>query len=337
MTRGLLTNSRAKMARLCAAKHNYRYNLGVVANADTPDLVFGTAIHAALEQWWRAKKEERLEAALSALDERILPDPYTRARALVMISGYHQRWDSEPLAALRVESEFRLPLKNPDSGRATKLFLVAGKIDAIVINTIDGTRWIMEHKTSSEDISPGGFYHRRLRIDSQVSTYFDGAAALGYPDIDGCIYDVLSKPSQRPHKATPEDSRKYTARGELYAGQRDADESPAAYLDRCLDVVCGAPEKYYARLFVPRLEEELHQARRDLYSLAQRINYEQIKNKHPRNPDACMSFGRVCEYFDVCTGVDSLSNGRVFRQLENPHQELSTVQPEATVERGDQK
>jgi hypothetical protein len=38
---------------------------------------------------------------------------------------------------------------------------------------------VVEHKTSSEDVTPGSFYWSRLRMDGQVSVYFDGARALG--------------------------------------------------------------------------------------------------------------------------------------------------------------
>lgn len=319
----LLTNSRAKVARLCAAKHNMRYLKGYVSTAEADELNFGTAIHLALEAWWRASNDGRLDAALQALKPEILPDEYARARAMVMISGYHQRWKNEPFIALAVEPTFRGPLVNPDTGRTSRVFQIAGKLDAIVRNTNDGTTWILEHKTSSEDVTPGSVYHRRLRMDSQVSMYFDGAAALGFRDIAGCIYDVLSKPGQRPYKATPQEARKYTAKGALYTTQHAEDEPVNAYMERCLNAVVAAPEKFFSRLEVPRLEAELHQARRDLWVLAQRMNFDETKNAHSRNPDACVAYGRVCEFFDACSGAASLDDERLFRRVDNPHQELN--------------
>ena len=43
-------------------------------------------------------------------------------------------------------------------------------------------------------------------IDGQVSGYYVGASTLGY-EVDVCLYDVIRKPTIRPYKATPEESR----------------------------------------------------------------------------------------------------------------------------------
>jgi len=326
----LLTNSRAKTARLCAAKHNIQYNLGYLGVDEAAELQFGTVIHKALEEWWLHAGDERLDKALAAIQGL---DEYSNAKALVMISGYHLRWKDEPYRALLVEPQFKGPLVNPDTGRVSRVWQLAGKLDAIVRNTEDNSVWILEHKTSSEDVTPGSIYHRRLRMDSQVSTYFEGAAILGHRDIAGCIYDVLSKPTQRPYKATPVESRKYTAKGALYATQHAEDETAVDYMHRCLAAMTAEPEKYFTRLSVPRLEAELHQAKRDLWVLAQRMHFDSTKNAHSRNPDACTSYGRVCPFFDVCSGVASLDDARLFRRVDNVHQELN-FQTAVTAERG---
>lgn len=323
----LLTNSRAKTARLCAAKHEFSYNLGIKPVEEIETLNFGTAIHRALEVWWSVATSERLDCALAEIEKEKAIDEYARARALVMVTGYHTRWKDEPFVAVAVEPEFFGPLVNPDTGRTSKIFQIAGKLDAIVRNTDDGSVWILEHKTSSDDVSPGSVYHRRLRMDSQVSMYFDGARILGHDNIAGCIYDVLSKPSQRPYKATPTESRKYTAKGALYATQHDVDEPAHEYLERCLEAVVADPSKYYTRLSVPRLDSELQQSRRDLWNLSQRMHFDSTKNYHARNPDACMAWNRVCGFFDICSGVASLDDPRLFRKTENAHEELLNVPP----------
>ena len=54
-------------------------------------------------------------------------------------------------------------------------------------------RFVVEHKTSLQSITPGSVYWRRLLIDVQVDYYYDGAEALA-KRFDGILFDVLGKP-----------------------------------------------------------------------------------------------------------------------------------------------
>jgi hypothetical protein len=136
-------------------------------------------------------------------------DPFERVRAEEMLRGYHYRWSGEDLEPLAVEVEFRTPLINPATGAQSKTYDLGGKLDVVVRRRRGGAVFLVEHKSSNEDIRPGTEYWRRLRLDTQISQYFVGARALGYEDV-GCIYDVLGKPAQRPYKATPRDERETT-------------------------------------------------------------------------------------------------------------------------------
>ncbi len=119
----LLTASRLVKFQRCARAHHYRYELGVAPVQSAPALAFGTAIHAALEAFWRAWMTDgygSTEAALDALDACGL-DPYALVKARVMVAAYCARYmrlaaRSEVLA---VEVEFSAPLVDPDSGRTS--------------------------------------------------------------------------------------------------------------------------------------------------------------------------------------------------------------------------
>jgi len=50
----------------------------------------------------------------------------------------------------------------------------------------------------------GDQYWRQFTFDSQVSTYLEGAAALGVKP-SACLDDVLGKPALRPAAAAPPD------------------------------------------------------------------------------------------------------------------------------------
>lgn len=334
MTIALLTQSRARAARLCARYHHLRYVLRYQAVESREELEFGTVVHFALADWWASKDLDASLAHLAPLE------PFARARAEAMIRGYHVRWGDEPLEAVSIEQSFECALVNPDTSAESKLWRLAGKLDVVVRNTATGLKHLVEHKTSSDDVSPGSYYVRKLRLDTQVSIYFDGAAALGH-EVDSCIYDVLGKISIRPHKATPEESRKYTKTGALYASQRANDETVDEYLARCVECICAEPERYYQRLDVVRLEGELVENRRDIWQLAQRCREDERLDRAPRNPEACLrNGGKPCEFFDVCTGAASLDDPNRFKSLTDAHPELApdaSATPASTTERAGQQ
>lgn len=248
-------------------------------------------------------------------------DPFDLARAQAMIVGYDARWGGEQYEVIAVEAEFRAPLVNPESGAPSRTWTLGGKLDVLVRDPA-GRTLIVEHKTASGDVGPGSDYLKRLRLDGQVSVYYAGATALGHT-VDGCLYDVLVKPGQRPLKATPPESRKYTKDGRLYAAQRDRDETPDEYRARVMAAVAEDPNAYFLRADVVRLEDEMREAMADVWDLGRALRENELAGRFPRNPDACVRYGRTCEFFGVCTGEASLDDTSLFRRVEAIHPELS--------------
>jgi PD-(D/E)XK nuclease superfamily len=318
----VLTNSELKTLRRCAFEHRLAYGLGYRSVREADALRFGTVIHVALEAWWRQPDRElRLTAALATLP--LDGDPFELARAVQMISGYDLRWRDEPLEVLAVELEFRAPIVNPRTRKGSRLFESGGKIDAVARNLVDGRTYIVEHKTSSDDLTPGSVYWQCLQLDAQVSTYYAGARALGF-DVSGVIYDVLGRPKLKPLKATPLEDRKYRKDdGVLYVNMRAEDETPLEYEVRVRDAIAEAPDRYYVRGEVVRLDDEEKLAAWDTWQLAQLLHEGERAGRYPRNPDACRRFGRLCSYFGVCTRTESLDDAERFRRVENVHEELT--------------
>lgn len=335
----LLSNSRLETARRCPREELFTYQLGYRAVEDGEGQAFGSFVHKGLEAWWLAVKEgapveQWLERAWSALRAEADVDPFDLVKAEVMVAGYHFRWsaDAAHYEVLGVEVTFEAPIINPESGAESRTWRLAGKLDVLVRDRRDGDVRFIEHKTSSEDVSLGSNYWKRQRIDSQVSTYFSGAEALGHSAV-GCIYDVLGKPSQKPLKATPEASRKYTAKGALYANQRDRDETPDEYRARLVEAITLEPERYFVRGEVVRLEQELTDARADIWATAKTLRENQLAGRAPRNAKACQRYGGWCPFFGVCTGEASLDDTRLFRRISDVHPELAG-QPIPALERG---
>ena len=366
----LITNSRLTKFQRCARAHHYRYELGVAPLADAPALVFGTAIHAALEAFWRAWMTTGFgatEAALAALLSQPL-DEFTAAKALVMVSAYCAKY--QRLAArsevLAVEREFACSLTDPDTGIASTRWQLAGKVDAIV-KLPDGRVAIVEHKSSARDASAGSDYRARLTLDAQVGIYFEGATSMGFtPDL--CLYDVLVKPSMEPLTSTPTEDRKYTqaksrackecsrkkdpkpgphwddaakvfcadgqvqtdAGGRLYANQREFDETVEEFTERLCKAIEAEPDRYLIQAELVRTDGERTDCLRDVCAVVRAIDLTRKTGYAPRSAQSCFAHGR-CEYLDACHAPSIIDDPHRYRRLPI-HQELSEVTQSAPQE-----
>lgn len=316
-----MTNSRLKVYRACPRQHMIEYEQGYRPLTDAEALRFGSLVHLGLEAWWRAAKagqsaDERLAAALAVVQSAD-SDPFERARAAALLTGYALRWDDQAYEVVDVEVEFECPIVNPTTGAKSRTFTLRGKLDALVRDR-DGRALLVEHKTSSEDISPGSDYWRRLRMDGQISTYYQGAAALG-ADLWGCVYDVLYKPQQKPLRANT---------------RRANDETPEEYGARVAGAIAENPTRYYQRGEIVRLEQEMRDHLFDVWQTARAIRESERADRWPRNPDACFRWHRMCPYFPVCCGEASLDDPTKFRRSEI-HPELSAQPTSSREERTD--
>src|SRR5262249_30411972 len=146
----------------------------------------------------------KLAAALSAI-----PPPTSEEEALRtaiargLMAGYHHRWIDEGWTVEAIEQEFHIPIFNPASRRRSPLYTHAGKFDGIIKR--EDEDFLLEHKTCSEDLSPGSPYWKRLTIDSQISGYLLASCLLGRK-LTGVLYDVIRKPEIRPKKLGLKDS-----------------------------------------------------------------------------------------------------------------------------------
>jgi len=322
---GLVTNSSLRTFARCAREYLHHNEQGYEPNGErAAALRFGTMVHAGLEAWWLAPPGEgRLAAAFAAIQPEpgVEADPFDLVRVEELLRGYDARWGAEQIETLAVEAEFVTDLRNPETGAASRTFRLGGKLDGIA-RLDDGRVVIVEHKTTSEQIGAGSTYWQRLVIDPQVSTYFVGARALGF-DVAACLYDVIGKPGIRPAKATPVESRKFTKDGRLYAAQREADETPEDFRVRYRAAIEADPSQVYQRGEVVRLEDEERDAAFDAWQRAAQIRDARRTGCWPRNPDACVRYGRTCDFWAVCTRTGLIDDPALFRRADRAHRELS--------------
>lgn len=219
----------------------------------------------------------------------------------------------------------------------------------------------VEHKSSSLEIGPGSPYWQRLILDAQVSVYKQGVRSFGFEPV-ATLYDVVRKVAIRPQLATPVEERQYTKPkdrackeckkkapapaphvedvdgvavgcvdgrivtdpgGRLYANMRDRDETPEEYRERVRADIAANPEKYYQRGMVVRLAQEELDAQADAWELAKQLRESQLRNRWPRNPEACDAYGQFCPYWSVCTGEATIDDPTRFRDADK-HEELAS-------------
>lgn len=200
-----------------------------------------------------------------------------------MLRGYHAAWGQtqDQYKVICCETERQLPLHAPD-GRRTR-FRLAGKIDKVVSVQGDETGVvIVDHKTTSSDLSTEGFYWRQLQTDTQGLHYQLLMSAMEDPVVD-IIWDVVRKPSIRPQRQ----------------------ETPRAYGQRVIRWFNSQRTPAFARRSQMRLGNELEDYYAELYLESRDILHARRQGFWRKNPQACMSYGRQCPYLGICSGIDS--------------------------------
>lgn len=389
MTRvGRLSHSRMKLFRLCQRRYAYEKVHGYTP-VDVPEpLVFGSALHRGLEAMWRSwlpghvpaplpddldvlggwplyvvgeREQQAFGEAIMALRADPHPDPSRQALIEELTWAYAAKWGGADLQPIAVEREFVMPLTHPITGETSATWDITGRLDVLAERASDGAVVVVEHKSTSGDVSVGSGYWVALRMDAQASTYFAAAQAMGF-DPAAVVYDVVAKPRVEPLRATPPDQRKLTvdrrkpckcrgfgcaicggtgAVGEpprLYSGQRDTDESLDDFRARVRALITSEEGQrlYFVRDDVARLEGELTDHRLDVWHQAEAMAaVHRDPDRAVRSPEACVSFGRVCSFFTVCSTRDRtpLSDRSLFRLRTDadanpePEEEAACPQP----------
>lgn len=328
----LLTSSRMRSYRECARLHSFKYERRWRPVRTSEALRFGSLVHEGLEAYWRgvaaiqtgAADTAPRDLAMTAVFKSVAVDEFEKARAAQMIRWYCARWrnDVETYEVLGVETKFVCALVNPATMFPSQTFKLAGRIDVVVRRRSDGRVLVVEHKTTSEDISNDGTdYWTLLFMDPQISCYVVGAESLGYK-VDEILYDVLKKPTQKPLKATPAESRKRRADGEYYAGTRLNDETPVEFGRRVDEAISEDVERFIQRKPIPRTESQVADFLADAWAQAGAIRDGRRLGRAPRNPDACLRFGR-CPFFSLCpVNADPADYPAEFVQVDDVNPEL---------------
>jgi RecB family exonuclease len=344
-----LTNSRISSFKKCRKLHWFEYEIGLRKVRDSKALRMGSAFHDALDV---LKKGGALEDGVAIVrDTYDATEPpgelydwvMERETIVALVVGNLWRWGDDRLEIIESEFEFNLPLVNPATGRKTPNFTLAGKIDGI-IRLEDGRLAVLEHKTTSEDFHEGTPYHRRLFLDSQLTTYVYAARRMGF-DVSTCLYDVTRKPLLKP---TPvplldedglkvildKDGNRVKNKNGSWRQVQSIDDGmilrsrpmmPEEWSDKVLGDVSERHHFYFGRIEIPRLDSDIDEYVAEIWDVQRTIAEAKNSGRWFKtvSRDTCV----YCPYFDLCLSKwspsDPIPEG--FHILEDPHPELGVA------------
>lgn len=282
-----------------------------------------------------------LTAATIALREAVPPtaseaDRMLAAKSQGLMEGYDARWIEAGWNTIAVEHEFHLPIVNPKTTAKSRSFTQAGKYDGIIEHgRRPGASYLLEHKTTSEDVSdPNAMYWRRLAIDSQVSAYVLANWQDG-TKLEGTLYDVIRKPGIRAKKLSKAEKASFVAEG-IYFGKRfdhavrsdfaaGAEvETPEMYGARLAHDCKERPDWYFQRRIIPRLDADVLEYAEELWDVAAEIRTAKTTGRWFRNSGACMTYNTPCPYLGICSGHTAVDDPRWSRR-QKQHSELNVI------------
>lgn len=309
-----ITYSMIRSFQTCRVQYDYRYNKNIVP-VDTPHaLYFGSAVHAALEAWFKYGDEEAARVAIlkEGLEEEDM------IKATVLVEKYIEHWGEEPFRVIGVEHEFSEPLINPKTRHPSRTFQLCGKADGIVL--MDGEHYILEHKTCA-NISQE--YLDRILIDTQIALYANAISRQLGVKVVGAIYDILEKPQIRMKKGETE-SEFEARRAELIAksktgkttAQRKMPESAQEFGDRLREAIT---ESNFHREIVKFDDETMMEHCAEVWKIAEDIRRGSLY----KNTGSCSTFGCPCKYLNLCRCKGDLSKCEGLYEFRRAHEELS--------------
>lgn len=278
---------------------------------------------------------EGLSLAIDAINSYLPTDESQRlvlAKCRALLRGYDARWRNAGYIPEAVERPMTADLFNPDTHGKSRTFILGGQLD--VVATYLNRRVLMDHKTTSQDISdPEAPYWRQLVVEGQVSHYMLLQWMHG-EKCDDAVWDVVRKPTISPKKITKAEIKAVVSLGEYFGlkvseadkqtfiagGER---ETVAMYEARLtFDCTKERPEHYFARRSVPRLDGEILEYAREVWQHSQDILYtRQMERLPPRNSGACLLYGSPCKFLGICSGHDSAESDR-WQPKKQIHPEL---------------
>lgn len=182
-------------------------------------------------------------------------------------------WYSKECAMANAFQKYILPKINVVAAEKELELLVGNHILHGFVDGLSEDGFIVEHKTTSRDISDGGEYEYNLLWDEQVLAYM---ALTGSRKV---YYTVCKKPTIRQKK----------------------NESDEEFFHRMVEWYDEDTDQKIRLFVVERTDAEVLQFLEDFSEICDEI--ERCRSVY-RNTANCNNFGRRCEYSSICLHYD---------------------------------
>ncbi len=268
-----------------------------------------------------------LNAALRRINELLPADDQAvmRAKLRGLMRAYAARWAADNFGVIEIETLATSDLYNPATSAKSRSFTVAGKKDVLLVE--NGRLWLMDHKTTSQDIEdPNCAYRRQLIVEGQHNHY-GLLEHLNGKRIDGSIWDVTRKPSISPRQLTKAEQAQVAATGTWFTDiAKPCDrETPAMYEARVAhDAAVIRPGWYFQRWRIARLDSALIEYAGELWQHGQDILAARRQNVWVRNSGACLEYGSACKFLGICSGYDD-PDSQNWQRADWVHPELPII------------
>lgn len=236
--------SQIKQFKACRKSWQFKYEEKLVPVQKSESLEVGSNYHHFIEMIENGEE---------------LPEEFTKERAM---AEAYRKYIFPQFHVVSAEKEYEKEIGT---------HILHGFVDGMAD---DG--FIVEHKTTSSDITDGGEYEYNLLWDEQVLAYM---ALTGARKVH---YTVCKKPSIRLKK----------------------DESDEEFYKRMVEWYDVDTDQKIRTFEVERTDEEIAQFEKDFETICAQIQEKVIY----RNTCHCNSWGRRCEYSSICLNYDPNQN-----------------------------
>ena len=323
-------NSYRNCPRACA----WRYLDELVPIERSVNLRFGSLIHRCLETWHqRHDLVETLETIEQACAGRRHEQEVNAAwhLATAMMLGYAMRYPEDPFTVIALEKTFAGPLYNPDTGKPSRSFTLAGKVDGLVEQ--DGEVFLLEHKTASTIDSE---YLEKLWMDFQLLLYAYALEKHGGLRVAGVIYNILVKAKLRQGQGESEEEFRVRAAELATKNKSGKTTATRKYPEADADFQGRLRAKYaesdmFHREVLYFSRDQLAEVERELWQLAQQFLFARRRGWLVRNTGYCFHYGRPCAYYPLCRANGTEHVIANLYERRPPHEELDTTPDDAPV------
>jgi hypothetical protein len=322
------TYSMWSLFRNCRKAVDWRYLQNLVPLERDGNLHYGSLIHDCLETWHRYRNREQVLGLIErSCPNRHVDDSQRRDwhLATAMMTGYMNRYPEEEFEVVELEKVFQGPIVNPETGAASRSFVLSGKVDGIV--KMGSEYFVLEHKTASLLDSS---YLERLWTDFQITLYaYYVEQTLGLP-ITGILYNVLVK--AKLQQSAGETEEEFEARrAELLAksktgkssAKRRTPESDEDFQARLAEKYADPEMFHREKLYLSRDRFEILRA--ELWELTQAFLDARRRGVFYQNTSHCFQYQRPCPYFALCRSNGNPNVLENFYQRVEPHEELRVL------------